>query len=167
MTSLLAFVFGLVFGVGLILSGMTDPARVIGFLDVAGRWDASLAFVMGGAVLAALPFFLSARRRARPVLGAAFEQPDRFRVDAALVLGAATFGFGWGLAGLCPGPALVNLGLRPGAVWLFVLALALGLAVGRGAARFFNKRESSASPKHREPEQPREQTATAERVYWA
>lgn len=126
-----AFLLALLFGAGLIVSGMTDPARVLGFLDVAGAWDPSLAFVMGGAVIVAAPLFLLAGRRAKPVLAQAFEGAERSKIDLRLVGGAALFGIGWGLAGLCPGPALVVLGLTPQAAWPFVVSMIAGLALGR------------------------------------
>ncbi|ANP45762.1 DUF6691 family protein [Candidatus Viadribacter manganicus] len=135
MSVILAFLLALLFGVGLIVSGMTDPARVLGFLDVAGAWDPSLAFVMGGAVMVAAPFFLLARNREKPVFAAAFEPPQSARIDLRLIGGAALFGVGWGLAGLCPGPALVVLGLAPQAVWPFVVAMMIGLGVGRWIGR--------------------------------
>lgn len=102
-----AFVSGLVFSIGLGVAGMTRPSKVLGFLDVAGDWDPSLAFVMGAALVV---YFLAARlvgRRARPFFDAALHLPDRRAVDAPLVAGAILFGVGWGLAGYCPGPALV------------------------------------------------------------
>jgi uncharacterized protein len=134
MSGVVAFLLGLLFGAGLLVSGMTDPGRVTGFLDVAGRWDPSLAFVMGGAVAVAAPLFLIARKRARPLIGATFETPERESADLRLLGGAAVFGVGWGLAGLCPGPALVVLGLDPLAVWPFALSMAVGLGIGRAVS---------------------------------
>ncbi len=122
-----AAAFGLIFGFGLILSHMIDPARVAGFLDVAGDWNPALAFVMGGAVVVAAPAFWLARRRTHAFLGTAFALPDRFNITWPLVLGAAVFGLGWGLSGICPGPSLVLLaGLTPQAL-IFVTALAAGI----------------------------------------
>ena len=106
-TSLLV---GLVFGIGLIVSGMTDPAKVIGFLDLAGNWDPSLAFVMGGAILVGIFAFGVARKRERSILGAPMLLPMAVRIDRRLVLGSLAFGAGWGIAGICPGPALVAVG---------------------------------------------------------
>ncbi|WP_395647792.1 DUF6691 family protein [Terricaulis sp.] len=131
MNTVLALLFGLLFGVGLLVSGMTDPARVIGFLDIAGAWNPSLAFVMGGAVLTAAPLFALAQRRGRPLFNGAFEAPGKLRIDLRLIGGAALFGVGWGLAGLCPGPALVNFGRAPADTWIFVTAMAIGLVLGR------------------------------------
>ena len=102
-----AFAAGVVFGIGLILSGMTDPAKVIGFLDIAGNWDPSLAFVMAGAIAVGVFAFAFARKRSASLFGDAMRLPTRRDVDLRLVLGSVIFGIGWGLAGFCPGPALV------------------------------------------------------------
>jgi uncharacterized protein len=124
-----AFVCGLLFGSGLILSGMANPAKVLGFLDLAGHWDPSLAFVMAGAVaLAAIGFRLSRSRRTS-VLGAPMQLPTARRVDTRLVLGSLVFGVGWGLAGFCPGPALVSAGSGQPRAWLFVAAMLAGMAL--------------------------------------
>ena len=124
----LALVAGALFGFGLSLSGMVDPARVSGFLDVAsGHWDPSLMFVLGGAVSVAVPGVLLSRFIARPVLAEDFSLPAKTRIDRPLILGSAIFGIGWGLAGFCPGPALsaFALGLLP--VILFVCAMIAGM----------------------------------------
>ncbi len=119
---------GLVFGLGLILSGMVDPAKVLGFLDVAGDWDPSLALVMAAAVpLAALGQWLG-QRRGKPAWAPGFQPPAAQLLDRPLLLGAALFGLGWGLAGFCPGPALASLALGLWQVWLFVAAMLLGMA---------------------------------------
>jgi len=102
--------FGLLFGIGLVTSHMTDPERLADFLDVAGDWDPTLAFVMIGAVAVVAPAFVIARKRERALLGEVIALPDRRRVDKPLVLGAGIFGVGWGLAGICPGPGIVLLG---------------------------------------------------------
>ena len=120
MKGLLALLFGALFGAGLLLSGMTSPLRVLGFLDVAGDWDPSLAFVMGGAILAAAPLFALARRRDG-------EPGPSGPIDTRLLGGAAVFGIGWGLGGVCPGPALVDLPLAPLAVLPFLAAMLAGL----------------------------------------
>ena len=123
------FVAGLLFGLGLCLSGMIEPRKVLGFLDIAGLWDPSLAFVMGGAVLVAMAAFRFARGRSATLSGGAFHLPAARGIDARLILGSLLFGAGWGLVGLCPGPALVDLGfLDPGAA-RFVLAMAGGMAL--------------------------------------
>lgn len=136
MNSALAFAAGLVFGVGLIVSGMTDPGKVIGFLDVAGAWDPSLAFVMGGAILVGFFAFAFAERRARTFLGAALQLPGRRDIDAPLVGGAIVFGVGWGLAGFCPGPALVSFGSGQDKAAVFVLAMLAGMALFTVAERY-------------------------------
>lgn len=129
MQSLIALLVGLVFGLGLIVSGMTDPARVLGFLDLAGSWNPSLAFVMGGAIVVALPAFALAARRQRTLSGAPLQLPTATRIDRRLVLGALAFGAGWGLAGLCPGPALALLVTGNGKVLVFVASMLVGMGV--------------------------------------
>jgi uncharacterized membrane protein YedE/YeeE len=118
---------GLVFGLGLIAAGMTDPAKVLAFLDLAGAWDPSLALVMGGAIAVALVPFGWARRRGRTLAGEPLQWPAACGIDARLLLGGLLFGIGWGLAGLCPGPAIVALAAGLADVWLFVLAMLAGL----------------------------------------
>lgn len=125
---MLALVAGALFGFGLSLSGMVDPARVSGFLDLAsGHWDPSLMFVLGGAVSVAVPGVLLSRFIGRPVLAEDFSLPAKTRIDRPLILGSAIFGIGWGIAGFCPGPALsaFALGLLP--VILFVCAMIAGM----------------------------------------
>jgi len=119
---------GALFGFGLSLSGMLDPARVLGFLNLAsGHWDPSLAFVLGGAVLVAVPGVMLQRRLRRPLLDDSFHLPEKTEIDGRLVAGSALFGAGWGLAGFCPGPAVsaLSMGLVP--VLLFVAAMAAGM----------------------------------------
>src|SRR5579863_797996 len=106
---LASFGCGLVFGLGLLISGMNEPEKVLGFLDFFGAWDATLAFVMVGAVAVAGAGFALARRRSAPLFAAGFAWPSRNDIDAPLLIGSALFGVGWGLSGICPGPALVNL----------------------------------------------------------
>jgi hypothetical protein len=129
MQVVIALAAGLLFGAGLLLSGMAQPAKVIGFLDLAGEWDPSLALVMAGAIALALPAFTLARRRSRAWSGDALILPTAQRIDAPLVLGSLAFGVGWGLAGYCPGPALVSLGLDSAAAETFVLAMLAGMAL--------------------------------------
>lgn len=126
---LIAFASGLLFAVGLIVSQMVNPAKVLNFLDVAGTWDPTLAFVMGGAVLVTAPFFHFILKRPHPIFSARFYVPTRKDIDARLVTGALVFGVGWGLAGLCPGPALTALatGLLP--VVGFVAAMIVGALI--------------------------------------
>lgn len=139
MSGLAAFAAGLVFGAGLILSGMTDPAKVIGFLDIAGNWDPSLALVMGGAILIGFFAFRLAARRARSFLGGAMHLPRRRDIDARLIAGSVVFGVGWGIAGFCPGPALVSFasGVEPAAV--FVAAMLFGMALHISVETFLRK----------------------------
>lgn len=122
-----ALASGLVFGLGLILAGMTQPLKVKGFLDVFGSWDPSLALVMGGAIGVGVLAFARARRMARAWSGAALEIPANRTIDLRLVLGGVLFGAGWGIAGFCPGPALVALGGGSGAAAVFVGAMLAGM----------------------------------------
>ncbi len=124
-----AFVAGLIFGVGLILAGMANPAKVLAFLDLAGNWDPSLALVMGGAIpVSAIGFYL-VRYRATPLCGSSFQVPSNRQLDKRLVLGALGFGVGWGLAGFCPGPALVALGTGSLKAVVFVAAMLSGMLI--------------------------------------
>lgn len=117
---------GVLFGIGLSISGMTDPQKVLGFLDFAGDWDPALAFVMGGAVLVTLPAFWWAERRGKTLAGEPLTLPPRRPVTGPLVIGAAIFGLGWGLSGVCPGPALLIATGGQGSALLFVAALLAG-----------------------------------------
>jgi uncharacterized protein len=126
---LASFGCGLVFGLGLLISGMTEPAKVLGFLDFFGAWDATLAFVMAGAVTVAAAGFAFARRQTAPLFAAKFSWPSRSDIDAPLVIGSALFGIGWGLSGICPGPALVNLEGLTAPIVVFVAAMVLGMFV--------------------------------------
>jgi len=127
MPVLASFLCGLIFGAGLLISGMTDPQKVLGFLDLFGAWDATLAFVMAGAVAVSASGFVIARRRTAPAFSARFLWPDRNDIDAPLVGGAVLFGIGWGLAGICPGPALVNLAGLSLPIVVFVVAMLAGM----------------------------------------
>jgi uncharacterized membrane protein YedE/YeeE len=129
MSLFVSFLSGLVFGVGLLLSGMADPAKVLGFLDLAGAWDPSLALVMGGALAVAAGAFGVARRRRVSLLGEPLRLPTARQIDARLVGGSLLFGIGWGVAGFCPGPALVALGLGSAQAVLFVLAMLAGMGL--------------------------------------
>jgi uncharacterized membrane protein YedE/YeeE len=125
-TSVLA---GLVFGLGLILSGMANPAKVLGFLDLAGAWDPSLAFVMAGAIAVGLLAFAVARQRSVSYLGAPMQLPKLRQVDRQLIGGSVLFGIGWGIAGFCPGPGLVAFGMGEMKAVAFVIAMLLGMGV--------------------------------------
>jgi len=120
---------GLVFGLGLILSGMANPAKVIGFLDIAGAWDPSLALVMAGAIAVGLVAFFVAGNRTVSFLGAEMELPTARHVDHRLVMGSLLFGMGWGIAGFCPGPGLVALGMGEAKAVAFVAAMLLGMSM--------------------------------------
>jgi uncharacterized membrane protein YedE/YeeE len=132
-----AFLAGLVFGIGLILSGMSDPGKVIGFLDLAGSWDPSLAFVMAGAILVGFFAFRFAGKRGRAFFGGALHLPTRRDIDKRLVLGSVVFGIGWGLAGFCPGPALVAFGAGIDQAAIFVAAMLGGMVLYRAADKVF------------------------------
>jgi uncharacterized protein len=122
---IIEFLVGLLFGLGLILSGMTDPSKVIGFLDISGSWDPSLALVMGGAIAVGFFAFALAKKRTLSFLGGALHLPTSSQIDKPLIIGAVLFGAGWGLAGLCPGPALVSLAsgqIKAAAFVVFMLA---------------------------------------------
>jgi len=130
---IVALLAGLVFGAGLALSGMADPQKVLAFLDLGaiatGGWDPSLAYVMGGALIVALPGFAVARRRARPLAAQTFNWPVASAIDKPLMLGAVLFGIGWGLAGICPGPALTLLVLDGTAAFIFFVAMLAGMTL--------------------------------------
>ncbi len=135
MAVLLQFIIGLIFGIGLIVSGMSNPAKVLNFLDFAairtGTWDASLAFVMAGAIAVTFTGFKLALKRPQPIFGEKFHLPGREDIDARLVAGTAIFGVGWGLAGFCPGPAVTALGFGTKAAVIFVLAMLAGMWLAR------------------------------------
>jgi uncharacterized membrane protein YedE/YeeE len=133
---------GLVFGFGLALSGMLDPARVRGFLDVFGAWDPSLAFVLGGAVAAASVGVILSRRLPRPVFDKSFYLPQSRTIDGRLLGGAAIFGVGWGLSGLCPGPAVASITLGVPATMAFLVAMLAGMAIhDHRGVRLFHRRK--------------------------
>lgn len=125
----MALIVGLIFGIGLIVSGMADPSKVLNFLDLAGNWDPSLAFVMGGAILVGLVAFRFAATRQKSLLGDAMRLPTASQIDRRLVLGGLAFGVGWGFAGYCPGPALVSLVSGNAKPVIFTVALLTGMAI--------------------------------------
>jgi hypothetical protein len=126
-----ASVAGVIFGAGLALSEMFNPARVLGFLDIAGQWDPTLAFVMGAAVVASAIGYAFSRRLRAPLFGKSFFIPENRRLDSQLIGGAALFGIGWGLVGFCPGPAIAGLIFGMWQPWLFVAAMVAGMALQR------------------------------------
>lgn len=138
MLILAQFAIGLVFGLGLIVAGMSDPARVLNFLDLAaipdGNWDPSLAFVMAGAIAVTFTGYRWVLRRARPLMDGQFHLPPTRGLESRLLLGPAIFGMGWGLAGFCPGPALTALTTGGAPAWAFLAAMFAGMAVARAAA---------------------------------
>lgn len=135
----IALAAGALFGAGLVISGMVNPARVLGFLDVAGiakgTWDPTLAFVMAGALAVAAPAFWLGRRRARPLLDTQYHLPPKMGIDRSLLAGAVLFGLGWGLVGFCPGPALAALGTGRAEVLAFAAAMAAGMVLYRRLRR--------------------------------
>jgi uncharacterized membrane protein YedE/YeeE len=148
MYSLVAFGAGLAFGIGLVVSGMANPAKVIGFLDLFGRWDPSLALVMAGAIAVSLPAFAMAGRRTQTLLSTPLQLPTARNIDKRLVLGSVAFGIGWGLAGFCPGPALVAIGAGQEKALVFVAAMVAGMAafeiVERARVRFAEVEERAS-----------------------
>ena len=129
MLNLSSLLAGLVFGLGLIVSGMANPAKVIGFLDLAGRWDPSLALVMAGAIAVGAIAFAVARTRTASLLDAPMKLPSEQRIDRRLLAGALVFGVGWGIAGFCPGPALVAIGMGSTKAVVFVVAMLAGMGI--------------------------------------
>jgi uncharacterized membrane protein YedE/YeeE len=130
---LIGFAAGVIFGVGLIVSQMSNPAKVVGFLDLFGEWDPTLAFVMAGALAVFIPAYRMTLGRGRPLFGVDFSELPNI-VDRQLVLGAGIFGVGWGLSGFCPGPAIVAAGFGDWHVWLFLAAMLIGMLGARAAA---------------------------------
>jgi len=131
-----SFIIGLIFGLGLVVGGMTDPSKVIGFLDIAGNWDPSLAFVMDGALLVGVVAFRFARHRTANFFGGAIHMPTKSDIDKRMVIGSLLFGAGWGMAGFCPGPAITSLGTGNTKALLFVLAMIAGMALFEGIERY-------------------------------
>ena len=139
MKNFLTLISGLLFGFGLLLSGMADPAKVQNFLDLFGTWDPSLAFVMGGAIAVTMPGFWLVIRRNKPFFNDVFHLPSRTDLDARLITGAAIFGVGWGLGGFCPGPAITALPLAAEGTLIFVATMLTGMA----ASKYFLQRRDS------------------------
>lgn len=131
MKNLVTLLSGLMFGFGLLLSGMANPAKVQNFLDLFGTWDPSLAFVMGGAIAVTMPGFWLVTRRSKPFFNDVFHLPTRTDFDARLITGAAIFGVGWGLGGFCPGPAMTALPLAAESTLIFVATMLTGMAASK------------------------------------
>ncbi len=141
MQLLTALLCGVLFGVGLSMSGMTDVTKVIGFLDIAGEFDPTLIFVMGGGLMISLPFFqYGLRKIGTPMFAGAFRIPSRTDIDARLIVGAALFGIGWGLVGLCPGPVIASLAYLNPAVFYFAVAMFAGMFVAESIERQLDKK---------------------------
>ncbi|PMH41442.1 transporter [Vibrio sp. 10N.286.49.B3] len=139
MFKLVALLSGVLFGLGMVISGMADPSKVVGFLDVAGNWDPSLAFVMGGALAVFAPaYFFIIKPRKQPVNNETFNISSKVTLDKPLLIGSAMFGLGWGIAGLCPGPVVASLGLANGDAWLFMLAMFVGFKLAAGISSRLN-----------------------------
>jgi len=145
MNIVFAFAAGLIFGLGLLVSGMANPAKVLGFLDLAGNWDPSLAFVMGGAIAVGAIAFAFAKRSSMSLLGLPMQLPNARHIDRRLVGGNLLFGIGWGLAGICPGPALVLLGAGAIKGLVFVLAMLSGMAAYEMIERLKQARATPAT----------------------
>ena len=141
MFALSALLSGLVFGLGLIVSGMANPAKVLGFLDLAGAWDPSLTLVMAGAILVGFFAFSIAKKRTHSFIGAEMKLPTASAIDSRLLAGSALFGAGWGIVGFCPGPGLVALGMGEVKALVFVAAMLVGMVV----FSWFEKRKSTAT----------------------
>lgn len=146
MNRFLEFFVGLLFGLGLIVAGMTDPSKVLGFLDLTGLWDPSLAFVMGGAIGVGLLAFTWSRKRGSTLLNGPLHVPANPRIDKRLVLGSLVFGVGWGIAGFCPGPAIVSVGTGQIKALVFVLAMLAGMALFELFEAFRRRRLSPFVP---------------------
>jgi uncharacterized membrane protein YedE/YeeE len=144
--TLSSFIVGLIFGIGLIFAGMTDPSKVIGFLDIAGNWDPSLAFVMGGAILVGFIAFRFANKRTTNFIGGAMHLPTKNDIDRRLIIGSLLFGAGWGMAGFCPGPAITSLGTGNPKAVIFVVAMVAGMALYELANRFLHQPRSVSAP---------------------
>lgn len=150
MKYLSSLLIGAIFGIGIVISGMGNPAKVQNFFDLFGIWDPSLMFVMGGALLVFLPgYFLLVRRTSKPILETEFRLPERKAIDMRLVAGSAVFGVGWGVVGFCPGGAIPMVGTLDGRVLLFIAAMAAGMLIARFASGLLADRqragESAAS----------------------
>ncbi len=138
MNKLMVFVSGLLFGAGVTISGMVNPMKVLNFLDITGIWDPSLAFVMAGGLIVTLIGYHFIFKRLEPFFASSFKLPTTKSVDAKLVLGSACFGLGWGLSGLCPGPAIASIAFGRSEIYLFVAAMAAGMVLAKFAQRRFS-----------------------------
>ncbi|WP_279610999.1 YeeE/YedE family protein [Vibrio gelatinilyticus] len=145
MFRLISLIAGVLFGIGMVVSGMTEPANVIAFLDVAGNWSPDLAFVMGGALAVFMPsYFILIHKRSKPVCNDSFCLTDKKKIDAPLITGAVFFGVGWGIAGICPGPAIASIANGSTGIVTFVIAMVLGMVLAELllAKRELNKEQA-------------------------
>lgn len=145
--ALAAFPIGLLFGAGLVISQMVNPAVVLGFLDITGAWNPSLAFVMGGALIISTIGYKLILRNPGPLLAKSFQLPTKQDIDPKLVIGAALFGIGWGLSGLCPGPAIVGITLAPQKIGVFILSMIAGILIYKFGDHLLSKSLSAGSQK--------------------
>ena len=145
LAAIAALVAGLIFGAGLTVAQMINPSKIVNFLDIAGNWDPSLAFVMGAAVPVAAAGFALARRRSTPWFGPVFRWPTAARFDVRAAWGGALFGVGWGLSGYCPGPAVASLGFGHAGTWWFVAAMVAGMALLEAGERFVARRTAGVT----------------------
>ncbi len=141
MNKIIALIAGLLFGYGLALSGMLSPSKVVGFLDITGNWDPSLAFVMGGGLIITIISFRILLKRPHPMFGDRFHVPNRNDIDKRLVVGALLFGVGWAIGGLCPGPAISSLAYASPKIALFCISMVAGILI---AKKFFAQRDASS-----------------------
>lgn len=148
MQKITEFIAGLLFGMGLLLSGMSDPGKVLGFLDLFGTWDPSLALVMGGAIMVGFFAFSVAKHRTMNFLGGALHLPQANQIDRRLVIGATVFGAGWGLAGFCPGPGIVSMFSGQPKAAVFVLAMVAGMLLFEAADRFIHQPRARQAANH-------------------
>ena len=131
MKNIFAFIFGSLFALGLLISGMSNPEKVLGFLDIFGQWDISLMFVMMGAIIVAIIPFQKAIRNPKTIFGEEISLPMNTHIDKKLIVGSSLFGVGWGIAGICPAPAITLIGLGYSQAWYFIAAMLLGMSVHR------------------------------------
>ena len=139
MNNLFSFVSGFIFSLGLVISGMTNPDKVIGFLDIFGQWDYALVFVMGGAVIFNVVTFKFIKKKNSPLFGEKFEWPTSKDIDKKLVIGSTIFGIGWGIAGICPGPAIVNIVKMDERLLVFLASMFIGMVLYKFTAKSLNK----------------------------
>ncbi len=138
MKGLVGFVVGIIFAVGLVISGMTNPDKVIGFLDIFGSWDPALVFVMGGAVAFNLVSFAFIKKRPKPICHTEFDIPTNRVIDKKLIIGSSLFGIGWGIAGICPGPGIVNLSLFDPKAFVFVGSMLVGMVIFKSLSKHWS-----------------------------